>query len=228
MHITPDPSPVAPAPTPAPGGGGNDAAAGAASDFETFLTLLTTQLKNQDPLKPLESTQFVAQLASFSAVEQQVRTNDALSEIRGLLGGRSAQGLAAWVGAEVRAEADLLFQGAPRDLFIDPAPGADAARLVVRDSAGRVVQQLNLPASQAVLPWAGVGDGGAPLPGGVYGLTLESLKGGETLASAPVPIYDRVVEARLDGEAVKLVLAGGSVIDASRVSALREPPGAAG
>ena len=61
------------------------AARDAAADYESFLTLLTAQLKNQDPLKPLESTEFVAQLASFSAVEQQVRTNDSLTAIQELL-----------------------------------------------------------------------------------------------------------------------------------------------
>lgn len=47
-------------------------------DFETFLRLLTTQLQNQDPLDPTNSTEFVAQLANFSSVEQQVQTNTKL------------------------------------------------------------------------------------------------------------------------------------------------------
>ena len=63
-----------------------NAASGAlASDFETFLKLLTSQLRNQDPLKPLDSTDFVAQLASFSAVEQQVNTNTKLDQLLGAL-----------------------------------------------------------------------------------------------------------------------------------------------
>ncbi len=44
-------------------------------DFQTFLKLLTAQMRNQDPLEPLDATQFVAQLASFSSVEQQIETN---------------------------------------------------------------------------------------------------------------------------------------------------------
>ena len=77
-------------PTPAPASGGIARAAGKAppdggsanemaGDFETFLKLLTAQLRNQDPLQPMDSTEFVAQLASFSAVEQQVRANDRLA-----------------------------------------------------------------------------------------------------------------------------------------------------
>ena len=51
------------------------------SDFKSFLSLLTAQLKNQDPLAPLEATQFVEQLASFSSVEQQIETNSLLEEL---------------------------------------------------------------------------------------------------------------------------------------------------
>ena len=51
------------------------------SDFETFLLMLTTQLENQDPLNPIESQDFAVQLATFSGVEQQVLTNDLLSDL---------------------------------------------------------------------------------------------------------------------------------------------------
>ena len=53
----------------------------AESDFQTFLELLTAQMRHQDPLEPLDSTQFVAQLAAFSSVEQQIETNSKLDEL---------------------------------------------------------------------------------------------------------------------------------------------------
>src|SRR5690554_300405 len=52
-----------------------------ASNFETFLTLLTTQLKHQNPMKPLDTNQFTQQLVSFAGVEQQLRTNDQLESL---------------------------------------------------------------------------------------------------------------------------------------------------
>lgn len=52
-----------------------------AADYDTFLTLLVTQMKNQDPLNPTDNTEYIAQLASFSAVEQQTQTNDKLDLI---------------------------------------------------------------------------------------------------------------------------------------------------
>ncbi|MEM9127629.1 MAG: flagellar hook capping FlgD N-terminal domain-containing protein, partial [Pseudomonadota bacterium] len=57
------------------------------SDFETFLLMLTAQARNQDPLEPLDSSQYASQLAQFSMVEQQVQTNDLLSSLSNALGG---------------------------------------------------------------------------------------------------------------------------------------------
>jgi flagellar basal-body rod modification protein FlgD len=66
-------------------GSGSAAAAAALSknqvDYQTFLKLLVTEMKNQDPTKPMESTEYVAQLANFSNVEQSVRTNAKLDQI---------------------------------------------------------------------------------------------------------------------------------------------------
>src|SRR5579871_1104868 len=59
----------------------NDALSGLSSNFSTFLTLLTTQLKNQDPTSPMDSNQFTQQLVEFSQVEQQINTNDNLQTL---------------------------------------------------------------------------------------------------------------------------------------------------
>jgi flagellar basal-body rod modification protein FlgD len=58
-----------------------------ASNFETFLTLLTSQLKNQDPLSPVDSNQFTAQLTQMAGVEQQLLTNDLLKGLLAAQGG---------------------------------------------------------------------------------------------------------------------------------------------
>ena len=56
------------------------------SDFETFLKMLTTQMQNQDPLNPIESSDYAVQLATFSGVEQQVRTNQLLADLANQMG----------------------------------------------------------------------------------------------------------------------------------------------
>ncbi len=191
------------------------------SDFETFLKLLTTQLQNQDPLKPLDSTEFVAQLASFSAVEQQVQTNDVLAQIQSLLSGPSTAGLSSWIGTDVRAVRDIQFDGVPLDVFVEPATGAERADLVVLNPSGEVVQRSSIGLQSDLMEWAGVQDDGTPLASGTYQLVVESYQGSNLIGSEPAQVYSRVVEAQIDDDAISLVLADGSVIPADQVTAIR-------
>lgn len=71
------------------------------SDFETFLKMLTVQAKYQDPLEPIDSSEYSAQLAQFSSVEQQVLTNDLLTALTGQLGGSGMAQFASWIGMEI-------------------------------------------------------------------------------------------------------------------------------
>ena len=93
----------------------NSAAASAASsvgrtrlaeNFDTFLTLLTTQLKNQDPLSPMDSTEFTQQLVQMTGVEQQLLTNDLLEKLVANTGSGVATAVSL-IGKEVRADADV-------------------------------------------------------------------------------------------------------------------------
>ena len=84
-------TPSSPTPT---GTGANKLSA----DFNAFIKMLTAQVKNQDPLKPIDSTEFATQLATFSSLEQQVLTNSKLSEISSNLGGSNLSSLANIVG----------------------------------------------------------------------------------------------------------------------------------
>src|SRR5687768_7697082 len=77
-----------------------------AENFDTFLTLLTTQLKNQDPLSPMDSTQFTQQLVQMTGVEQQLLTNDLLEKLVANTGSGVATAVSL-IGKEVRADADL-------------------------------------------------------------------------------------------------------------------------
>ncbi|VAW04118.1 Flagellar basal-body rod modification protein FlgD, partial [hydrothermal vent metagenome] len=72
-------------------------------DFQNFLTLLTAQLRNQDPLSPADSTEFVAQLASFSSVEQLVRANGQLETISSAITGGGIDQYADWIGRSAEA-----------------------------------------------------------------------------------------------------------------------------
>lgn len=75
--------------TPQPSGSAQTATA-IASDFETFLRMLTTQLENQDPLEPVASQDLAVQLATFSGVEQQTQTNSLLEDLGSQMGDRKS------------------------------------------------------------------------------------------------------------------------------------------
>ena len=204
-------------------GNAANAASKLSSDFETFLLMLTTQMENQDPLNPVESEDFAVQLATFSGVEQQVRTNQLLENLAGGMGANGLAQLAGWVGMDARVIAPVAFNGTPVDLSLDPAPGADAAELIVTDSAGNEVAREAVPLGQDVVQWAGISQNGSPLPEGNYTLELASYSLGELLTQSSVPHYARIGEARQGLNGVELVIEGGAVVPSDQVTALRDP-----
>ncbi len=193
------------------------------SDFETFLLMLTTQLENQDPLNPIESQDFAVQLATFSGVEQQVRTNDLLESLVGELGAGGLSQLASWVGMEARVKAPVFFDGAPIDIAVEPDPGSDAAQLVVTNSFGTEVARYDVPIGVDQIEWVGVGPNGQPLPSGNYTLQLASLNQGEITSTRDISQYTRILEARQGVNGIELVINGGLVVPSESVTGLRSP-----
>jgi flagellar basal-body rod modification protein FlgD len=225
MEIAPT-GPAATAATPKRGAGEpKDATATAADttagDFETFLSLLTTQLRNQDPLKPTESTEFVSQLATFSGVEQQVRTNDQLASILQALGGGASAGLADWIGREVRAPARAGFTGVPIAIEATPLAGADRSLLVVTNDFGEVVARRAIEPGATRVAWDGRDELGQGMPYGEYWFTVESYADDALLGASPGQTFGRVTEVRLEDGAPTLVLDGGARVLLADVTALR-------
>ncbi|WP_424943778.1 flagellar hook capping FlgD N-terminal domain-containing protein [Aliiroseovarius crassostreae] len=203
---------------------GKSAAATLSSDFETFLKMMTVQMENQDPLNPMESTEFAMQLATFSGVEQQVQTNSLLEGMATQLGLMGMTDIAGWVGMEARVQASAKFDGSPITLHPKPPSTADTTNLIVKNSKGTVVQKVGIDADGGQLDWAGVDDSGTPFAAGTYSFELESWSEGKLLDTVPVEVYARVVETRNEGGSLKLVLESGDLVKADAVSALREAP----
>lgn len=192
------------------------------SDFNTFLTMLTTQIKNQDPTNPMESADFAVQLATFSGVEQQVKTNDMLSQLSSQFGVMGMSQLAAWVGQEARAPSPVYLGNSDVTLTYATATGADRAVLSVRDANGNLVGRENVPLGTGPYQWSGFDMRGQPLPNGKYTLSLESYQGDRKLGEATnVEAYSRIQEARSGANGTVLVLEGGIEVPATAVTALR-------
>ena len=197
------------------------AATAVTGDFTTFLTLLTTQMRNQDPLKPMDSTEFVAQLASFSGVEQQIRANDRLDGILEVLSGGSPAGLAEWIGREVRVAAKADFTGAPVEVGVAPAAGADRAVLVVKNDFDQEVARLAVAADAETVTWDGQDELGRTLAEGRYGFTLESYVGDSLLDSQPGQVFAKVDEVRIVDGAPVLVVEGGAQVPLAEIGGVR-------
>ncbi len=195
------------------------------SDFNTFLKMLTVQMQNQDPLNPIDSTDYAVQLATFSGVEQQVRTNQLLADMQGKFQQMGMAEMASWIGKEARSSAPVLYDGAPVTLSPKPAVGANRAVLVVKDAQGTLVSREEIPVSTQPYQWLGAGMDGSPLPPGVYSIALESLNGDTVITTGSVEHYARVIEARGGTDGTRLVLEGGIEVPTSSITALREPLG---
>ncbi|NOR32184.1 MAG: flagellar biosynthesis protein FlgD [Sulfitobacter sp.] len=192
------------------------------SDFETFLQMLTTQARYQDPLEPIDSSEYSAQLAQFSMVEQQVLSNDLLTALSAQLSGGGISQIASWIGMEARTTAPVEYSGSPITVLPTATAGADRAELVAYNAQGAEVQRGLIPVSNDPVQWAGVSSTGAALPNGNYSFMIESFKAGESIGETDATTYSRITEAQIEGGATHLVLAGGSKIATADVTALRE------
>lgn len=214
------PLPAAPAPsTPSPA----RATLNLSSDFETFLKMLTAQARYQDPLEPIDSTEYASQLAQFSMVEQQVKSNEVLQSLFDHFGLQSAAALASWVGKEVRAVSPASFTGQPITVVPPVVAGADQATLVVYDDQGGEQERLAIATTGDPVSWTGLDDTGAPYPAGNYTFEVESHSNGELIGKDPAAVYSRVSETQIDSGTVVLLLEGGHTVPATEVSAIRDP-----
>lgn len=159
-------------------GGTNAAEKSLADNFDTFLALLTTQLQNQDPLDPLDSSQFTEQLVQFSSVEQAINANKKLDQLVQLQTSNQLNGAVAYIGQTVEVVANqlLLKDGVGR---ISYGLDGNAAQTIVNivDQAGRTVRTVNgeTAAGRHEFEWDGRATNGAPVPDGVYNFTVTAV-----------------------------------------------------
>ena len=150
---------------------------------ETFLKLLTTQLKNQDPLQPTDTTQMTQQITQMTGVEQQLVTNDLLAALVGMNSGTGLSEGVSMIGKQVSAITDNSTLKNGKATFSWTQPGASTSlKVEIKNAAGKVVRTL-VPDDQKSgdhsITWDGKDDAGAQLPdGGVYTIAVTA-KGGD-------------------------------------------------
>jgi flagellar basal-body rod modification protein FlgD len=158
-------------------------------DMNSFLTLMTAQLQNQDPLKPLDSTEFVAQLAQFSTVSGIQSMENSLATLTDSM--RSSQALsgATLVGHDVLVPAEEANYAAGTVLggAVEVPKGASGVALGVYDSGGQLVRQAALPtdAGLAYFAWDGLADDGSEAASGRYTVKIIATVDGHSESLQP-------------------------------------------
>jgi flagellar basal-body rod modification protein FlgD len=197
-----------------------------ASNFETFLALLTSQLRNQDPLSPVDSNQFTAQLTQMAGVEQQLLTNELLKSLVSAQGGGDLTSAATYIGKDATAAwSATKFTDGKAEWSYEIAANAASAKLEVLDGSGKVVWSGDAPDKTTGVhefSWDGDATAGADgQEGQVYTLKVVAKDAGGGAIDAQVLTRGRITGVELyDGEAYLTV--GNSILPLSSVIALEE------
>jgi flagellar basal-body rod modification protein FlgD len=142
-----------------------------AKDLDSFLTLLTSQLKNQDPLSPMDSTEFTNQLVQFAQVEQAINSNESLTNLITLSQQNIVTNAVNYIGKTVEASSKQVpLQNGQAKLAYGVAEDAHSVTIVIRDAAGKIVHTEQGEKTKGVHPltWNGKDSAGVQLPDGAY------------------------------------------------------------
>jgi flagellar basal-body rod modification protein FlgD len=201
----------------------NNSLASLASNSQTFLTLLTTQLKNQDPTSPLDTNQFTSQLTQMTGVEQQLLSNQLLQQLVSQSSGSGVTGAVGLIGKSVTASGSTatLQDGAATWQY---TLGGNAANVTVQvaDSSGNVVFSgpANSGAGAQAFTWNGQNAAGQQQAnGGTYTLTVSAADS----SGAPVTVSNAVQGTASAVEQVNgqtMVTVGGVQVPLSAITAV--------
>lgn len=191
-------------------------------NLDTFLTLLTTQLQNQDPLQPMDTNQFVDQLTQFSELEQGVETNETLTQIAGTLGVEDRQADLNLLGTVVEAESETIALGDDRSarFAFEITSPSDNAEMRIFDQGGNLVAQFDVSGDVGRFEagWDGTTiDGGLAGPGLYRAQVVATGDGGQERLAGRTLTAGLVREVRFeDGETI-LILEEGMTITSDEV-----------
>jgi len=196
-----------------------------ADNFDTFLEILTTQLKHQNPLDPMDTNQFTQQLVQFTSVEQQLKTNEFLEAL--MLSNQTAVSTDAvtYIGKQITATGDKSQLSAGQAVWgYEAAANVANATVTIKDYLGNVVysEKGSLPQGPGQFVWDGKGSDGNMRPDGTYSITIE----GTNLNGDPVGITTAtsgiVTAVDLSGD-IPVLSVGATKVKLSDVSSVKVP-----
>lgn len=198
-----------------------------ADNLDTFLQLLITQLQNQDPLQPMDTNEFTAQLVQYSGVEQAVKSNSYLSKMVDASTVSASQMAVGYIGKLVTADGTTTALADGKAQWAINAQGAASqATFEIRDASGSVVASRTGPlsAGKSVYSWDGHLSTGQPAPAGLYTLTVAARDAGGATVPVSTQITGVVDGADFDGSEPLLDI-GGIKVKLSSISQVSQAAG---
>lgn len=144
-------------------------------DFDNFLTLLTTQLQNQDPLDPMDNTEMTNQIVNFANIEQQIAQNKNLENIASMMTTQANAATIGFIGKEVQVAGKVTDYSGSDVTFGYTLPyAATTANVFITNADGEVVRTIDGPGAAArnEIVWDGLDDDGAEVPQGTYSFAV--------------------------------------------------------
>ena len=205
-----------------------NASAKLTGDLQSFLTLLTTQLKHQNPLDPIDSSEFTAQLAQFAAVEQSIQTNANLEKLISLSTSNQALTAVGYLGryVEAKGNAASLINGQANFAYELPS-NAEAVAITVRNESGIpvFVAPGEIKAGRHNFVWDGTDRQGVQQPEGKYTITVNAVAAGGEPINVQTYTVGIADGADSSGDTVNLSINGVAVPLSDVVSVKEVPPG---
>lgn len=191
-----------------------------------FLKLLTTQMQAQDPLNPMDNTEFVAQLTQFTSLERLENMSSTMEQVAMSTAANTSAQMVSFIGKDVSVASDKVSLGedGAKPVTLDLAAEAETTQITIRDDAGRVVRTVELgrqSAGEQEWTWDGKSDDGAPLEPGTYTFEVKARDAEEATVAVSTRTQHEVQGVTFEGGYPQLVLEGDTRVglgDVHRVS----------
>jgi flagellar basal-body rod modification protein FlgD len=200
---------------------------GFGDNFDSFLRLLTMQLKNQDPMSPLDTNQFTQQLVQFAQVEQAISTNEKLSNLVSMQTADQAIGALPLVGKTIRFDGNATALTDKGAAFSYDLPTASAQTvLTITDAQGQVVWRGlgGTGAGSHDFTWDGKNAAGVVQPPGTYTLDVSAQAKDQSAIKATVSAYGKVDSVQIDKN-VAVVGIGGLKVPVTKLLSIKDTIG---
>lgn len=194
------------------------AASGVDDAQDRFLKLYVTQLKNQDPLNPLDNAQVTSQLAQLNTVKGIETLNATLSKLMDAFTGNQTLQAAGMIGKEVLVPgSQLQLQDGLAAGGFDLTANADQIKVRITDANGQTVRTLEIggrDAGSATFAWDGVSDAGKAAVDGQYKFSIEAVSGGKPVSATALEFgtVNAVIRPTGSGGALQLDLGGAGLV----------------